>query len=460
MATIHQKFTGDAAQLEKEIEKLRRDYIKLQEQMGRNTAAAKKSAEQAEQSSKSVSRFATTAVQNVASMAAGWLSVSAGISAATKALADYQQQEERGRNETDKLAEARKQLLQVSQGDFKELEKRADAASVRFGIDRVTSRNLLFTARSEGFEADFEKVAALNPITNPESAARIAGQVRTMFDKENLDTMSVINAVLKGARDSRLNIDQLTAALPQAGEGGRQQGATLDETVAASAVLASVFKSGETAGDRLKMLMSKMATNQTTAGRGLLGGLDAIQSMSRQDREKFLGDSTELRAAYAAATDMEDRIRAQTAAVRESRVSATGTNRLLQEYYSDPTLLQSTLTRGQAAAADIASENRLSEDANQFQAFRDFVNRRMTDENWSSISRFGVNRGLDAMWMRYGSDVDNTTIGRTAIGQQFLEEQKRQTEELIKSLSNIDNNTRRSAQIPSAAQRNVHQEAD
>jgi len=35
VATIHQKFTGDAAQLEKEIEKLRKDYIKLQEQMGK-----------------------------------------------------------------------------------------------------------------------------------------------------------------------------------------------------------------------------------------------------------------------------------------------------------------------------------------------------------------------------------------------------------------------------------------
>lgn len=527
MATIHQKFTGDAGQLEKEIEKLRAQQIKLEEQMGKTAKTgveANKALQEQVRAGVNLSKqlvkenetlsqqhyrmktelkaawltgkissseyadgllqldkrlrntlenikkqklalqekgtAVTSLVGSVASVAAGWLSVGAGISAATRALTEYQQQEERGRSETARLAQARRELLQVSQGDFAQLEQRADNAAAAYGVDRATAREVLFTARSEGFESDYENIVRLAPVMDPRSAARIAGQVRTLFDREQLPVMGAVNAVAQGANYSRLSIDEMTAALPQAGEGGRQQGATLDETVAGIAVLSSVFRTGETTADRLKALMSRMATNPATAGRGFLGGLDVVQGMSQRDRDRFLGENAEVRAAYTAATDMEERIREQVVAVRNARVQSSAVNDRLGEYYSNPILLQDTVTRGQTAAGNTASEQRLSENANEFQAFREFVNRRMTDENWSGISRFAVNRGLDAMWMRYGSDVDGTTIGRTAIGQQFLEEQRRQTQELIRNLTQIENNTRRSSQIPAGAQRNVHQEAD
>jgi len=523
MATIHQKFTGDAGQLEKEIEKLRAQQIKLEEQLGKTAKTgveankalqeqvragvnlSKQLVKENETLSQQHFRMKTelkaawltgkissgeyadgllaldkrlqknletirkqkealkntgdttnSLVGSVASMAAGWLSVGAAISAATRALAEYQEKEERGRNETTKLTDARKELLQVSQGDFEQLEKRADAAATKYGVDRVTARQVLFTARSEGFESDYENIVKMAPLMDPRSAARIAGQVRTLFDKEQLTSMGAINAVAQGSNYSRLSIDEMTAALPQAGEGGRQQGATLDETVAGIAVLSSVFKSGETTGDRLKMLMSKMAINTSTAGKGLLGGLDTIQAMSPRDREKFLGDSQELRAAYTAATDMEGKIREQVGAVRDARLQSTATDRLLGEYYNNPILRQDTLTRGQVVASDIASEQQLSQNANEFKAFREFVNRRMTNEGYSSIAQFGVNRGLDAMWLRNGSDVDGTISGKTGIGKQFIETMKRQEE----FLREIEKNTGRSAQVPSGAQRNVHQEAD
>lgn len=521
--TIHQKWTGDVSVLEKEMEKLRAQQIKLQEQLAKTPKVgveANKALQEQVRAGVNLSkqlvkenetlsqqhyrmktelkaawltgkitskeyadgllvldkRLKTTLdtirkqkaalqdkgqtinsmVGSVASVATGWLSVGAGISAATQALTEYQRQEERGRNETTKLAEARKELLQVSQGDFAQLERRADAAAVAYGVDRATAREVLFTARSEGFESDYENIVQLAPLMDPRSAARIAGQVRTLFDKEQLSSMGAINAVAQGSNYSRLSIDEMTAALPQAGEGGRQQGATLDETVAGIAVLSSVFKSGETTGDRLKMLMSKMAINPATAGRGLLGGLDVVQGMSEADRNRFLGDSQELRAAFAAATDMEGKIREQVAAVRDARLQSTQTNERLAEFYNNPVLMQDLLTRGQTVATDISSERQLSQSANEFQGLREFTNREMMNQNWSSFSQWFVNRGLDGMWFRHGSNVEGTRTGDTSFGREYLEVLRQQKE----ALQVIQTNTGRSAQVPAGAQRNVHQEAD
>lgn len=527
MATIHQKFTGDAGQLEKEIEKLRAQQIKLEEQMGKTAKTgveankalqeqvragvnlSKQLVKENETLSQQHYRMKTELkaawltgkisskeyadgllhldkrlqqnlenikkqklevkgntsatselVGTIGKAAAGWFAIGNAISFATQSLQKYKELEQQGRSETQKLTDARKELLQVSQGDFAQLEQRADNASKTFGVDRVTAREVLFTARSEGFESDYENIVKMAPLMDPRSAARIAGQVRTLFDKEQLPVMGAINAVAQGSNYSRLSIDEMTAALPQAGEGGRQQGATLDETVAGIAVLSSVFKSGETTGDRLKMLMSKMAINPATAGKGLLGGLDTIQGMSVRDREKFLGDSQELRAAYTAATDMEGKIREQVGAVRDARLKSTATGNLLQEYYSNPVLLQDTLARRSKFASEIQSEQSFSQDANQYQAFRDFKNRQMVRDGWSAPAMSAVNTVLDASWAVSGSDVDDSFLSKTPIGRKFLEEQKRQTQELIKNLTQIESNTRRSSQVPAGAQRNVHQEAD
>jgi len=523
MATIHQKFTGDAGQLEKEIEKLRAQQVKLEEQLGKTAKtgveANKALQEQVragvnlskqlvkenetlsqqhfrmktelkaawltgkissgeyadgllaldkrlqknlenirkqKEALKNTGDTTSSLVGSVASMAAGWLSVGAAISAATSALNEYQQQEERGRSETTKLAQARKELLQVSQGDFEQLEKRADAAATKYGVDRSTAREVLFTARSEGFEQDYEKIVQLAPLMDPRSAARIAGQVRTLFDKEQLTSMGAINAVAQGSNYSRLSIDEMTASLPQAAQGGRIQGAQLDETVAGLAVLSSVFKTGETAAERMNIFMTKMSQNKVAGGKGFLGGLDAIQAMSPKDREKFLGDNSELRIAYAAASDMESKIREQVVATRDARLKSTATNERLSEFYNQPAMMQDLLTRSQVVSADVASERGFSANSNEFVGLREFANKQMTDQGYSAAARFGINRGLDMLWMLNGSDVDGSSTGKTGIGQQFLKAMEHQR----KLLEEVSKNTGRSAQVPSAAQRNVHQEAD
>jgi hypothetical protein len=63
---------------------------------------------------------------------------------------------------------------------------------------------------------------------------------------------------LKAARDSRLNFEQIAQALPGAAEGGAVAKATAEETLATLSVLASRFKSGETAADRIKAFSSKV----------------------------------------------------------------------------------------------------------------------------------------------------------------------------------------------------------
>lgn len=153
-----------------------------------------------------------------------------------------------------------RRLLQVSNDaeDFQQLRGTADQLAKDYGIDRDQARNLVFSARSEGFESSAGFIAQNQQVIDVESQAQVAGQIPALFKKEGLTAEQAINATLSGATESRLSFEQIGSALPGAAEGGALAGASSTETVAALSVLASRFKSAETAADRLKAFTSKV----------------------------------------------------------------------------------------------------------------------------------------------------------------------------------------------------------
>jgi hypothetical protein len=382
--------------------------------------------------------FGENATAKIAQMATGWVSVQSAVRFATEAVRQYNEERDKGKSETESLKDARRRLFQVSDDDFGQLEQRADNAAQMFGVDRALARNVLFAARSEGFEDDYEKIIAMTPVIDPQASGTVAGQVRKLFTSENLDAGEAVAGVLRGAKSSRLDFEGLTRALPQVGEGGRAQGAGFDESIAAVSVLASVFKTGETTGDRLKAFLSKLSLNEETKGLGLIGGYDALQNMSQEDRKKFLGESQELNAVYSALNEFAPAIREQTKEIADAR--SGGVSGLMDEYYKQPALVSLMKSDIENVKNNVLLENNFSGGRSDQLALRQFMDNQSIERGDSPFVRYAGNLFLDA----YESINGNTGA---AVGEANQNNFNKRHEELLEAqervMKDIAENTKR-----------------
>lgn len=383
---------------------------------------------------------------------AGVVSIATAFSAARSAMNEFNEERNRGMQQTATLDESRSRLLQVSRGDFAQLESRADKAATTFGIDRSVARQVLFDARSSGYESDYEQVMALSPVMSPEAAGKISGKVRTLFGRENLTTTQAISTVMNAAETSDASIEDVTRALPIVGEGGRQINATLAESAAALATLSPVFKSTEGAAERLKMLASKMSLDKRTDDKGLVGGFLALQALPAKEREKFLGDSVELNSAYAAMEENIGMIQTRTSSNQTAQQTDLAATRL-QEYYQNPLLKQSRLTKGSEIEREIAAEQS-SLVQQQNKAYQDFL----TGQASSGAAGY---TGLNGWFMRMGASLDSWR-GVNHSDQLFDSSSAKQDyqKQQAEKLGEISGYLEKTSTIPAGAQRNVNQERD
>jgi hypothetical protein len=79
--------------------------------------------------------------------------------------------------------------------------------------------------------------------------------------------------------------------------------------LAVLSVLASEFKSGDTAADRIKMFATRAGISEEFAGQGILGPLEKLMAMDEQTRRAYLGDSQELNVAYVKMSENIDLIK-------------------------------------------------------------------------------------------------------------------------------------------------------
>lgn len=297
-------------------------------------------------------------------------------------------EQEKGKAAIDKTQETERRLRQVTTPEeFLRVRAQTEQMSVTSGVPLPDVQRVMFSAISEGFRDAVPDIIAANQIISPESAAGVAGQVPALF-KGQINAMEAVTMTLKAAEQSRLDFEQIARAIPGAAEGGAIAGASPEETMAFVSVLASRFKSGDTASDRIKTLATKIGTDQgspgmtdaefqqkmdaeaarvdaaqktlrskeervadlesqlakaktnqrkeeiavqldrakrdvdefdrrklefktpqrtqgraSVAGLGLTGGLKKLMTMSEADLNDFLGDSSELRAAYQIAAE-------------------------------------------------------------------------------------------------------------------------------------------------------------
>lgn len=270
----------------------------------------------------------------VAKLAAGYMSWQAGLQLAGDALRYVQQETEKAKGSQDALVDQRRALVQVAsdEGDLQQMIARADAAAAKFGVARETAYQVMFQARSEGFETQYEDVMRFAPVVAPTSAAGVAGQVPGLFKQtEALTSEQAISGTLLAAQQSRLSFEEIARAMPQAAEGMAIAKGSFAETAGVLSVLASRFKSGETAADRIKAFTTKLGISEEFGGRGLVGGFEALQAADAETRAEFLGDSNELNAVFQILSEELPTVKARIAAVASEVKTAAGGGESLAE---------------------------------------------------------------------------------------------------------------------------------
>ncbi len=223
-----------------------------------------------EKSGKSFESFGNKAKNQILGIAGAYLSINKAIETVIALNRKVIDTNREVFNSLRKTQSGDARLLQVASGatqeekqaDFEAMRSRADKLSADYGLDREEARQLVFSARSEGFESSLDFIAKNRQAINVQAQAGVAGQLPTLFSGQGLTPEQAISGTLVGAQQSRLDFEQLSRALPGAAEGGALQGASAEETIAAVSVMASAFKSGDQAGDRFKALATKLSLDQ------------------------------------------------------------------------------------------------------------------------------------------------------------------------------------------------------
>jgi hypothetical protein len=246
-----------------------------------------------------LSKYVSLTSLHVTSLIGNLGGIQTAIELATSSWELYRQAQQAALKSQEGLGDENRRLIQVAKDptDLANMQKRSDLASMRYGVARDVSRDVLFSARSEGFESDFEKVIEAAPVVDPRAAATVAGKVPTLF-QGRIKPIEAVNLGLRAAQESNLNFEQLATSLPTAAEGGALVGASPQELFAVQAVLASRFKSADTSADRIKTFASTAGIDPRLAGKGIIGSYEAIKAMPQEERDEYLGKNMELNAVY------------------------------------------------------------------------------------------------------------------------------------------------------------------
>lgn len=285
------KLLRGMAQLEKKTEDLKRKLAevgKTGRKAGDDTARSmKKATEQG---------FGGSALTKVGAFALKLGSVTTAVAGITAGLRFMQSESAAALNTLRSLGDARRRLNQIatSPEDLRALDERSSSLSKEFGVKPNVVKNLIFSARSEGFEPSVDFILRNKQVIDVATQATLAGQIPGLFPGSGLTSKESINLALVAAQQSRLNVEQITSGLPSVSTGAGLAGSSPEETFALLSVLAGRLASGQQAADRGKAFGTKVGITPGFQGLGIVGAFKKLQGGTEEDRRKFLGESQEL----------------------------------------------------------------------------------------------------------------------------------------------------------------------
>ena len=267
--------------------------------------------------------FGPGAIEKVKAFATAWISVSAAVGMVRTAMAAVGEEQKAALSSLQSQALPERRLAQIAAdpGDLDAMINKSDELAKRYGIARDAARELVFSAKSEGFYEDIDFVARASRVVDTASSSKLAGSLGRLFAGEGLNIEQRLSAVLAAAGTSAFDFETVGANVQKSASTTMAAGADMAETLAANATLANMI--GDTAGDRIKAFASMASMKPELAGKGLIGSVEAITAMDEETRKKTLGGSMEVNEAYRLMRDAMTDLKTMTAAVR-SDLQATG----------------------------------------------------------------------------------------------------------------------------------------
>lgn len=497
MGTIQQKFTGDASQLEREIEKLRMQQIKYEEQIKRITEESKKSADKQKEMLTGLGGGVERGISSLVKLAAGWMSVNTAISLVNKSIDDNAQRNERARLASLSVADAQAGvILNLGAGDdankqaflnqIGQLTKRTGfgsqvpilnaAASILSATGSDQSKTLsILGAATPLFKANPDQlpvfggvvgdVMKATGISDPNAAVAFALSIQGQSRFESLGGMKNVTPVLAGASIGF--------------RGDRQRNA-----LEAAALFAAVGgELGDPEGGTTKTAVLKLIENIATATGGegtLFEGLAKVQAdpKLRKGFKEFEGQAKLLMESIVSDPNSQGFRAAQTArsflsadpalALETSRQVQSLTESLIAsstEARAAGAIEGGQLTSGRPTIGSVRSILK-----NALEANVPFLNR------IGEMSRFDISAGSPEQAIETAVSILSGQIGvssrsgsfaRTGIEREreqsraaALEEQLQILMQMRDELKKINNNTGKVANIPAGAQKDAHQERD
>ena len=242
--------------------------------------------------------FGSGALASLNQYAVGLGSLATVVGIFRGAMQQAKAETEGAMNAVNALVESRKRLNQVgtSVADIDTQNVLADRLAEQYGVPRDQAKTLLFSARSEQFsgsEDTIMRLAAANVLDLP-SSIQSAGTVRGIFDKKITPEQAIV-ATLVGAETSKLSAEQFAAEMPKIASMAKEIGATPEEAMATLSVIAT---QSPRAAEYASTLFGTILQHEDLADKGIVGSVQALQAMPKEERAAVLGTSKEVVAAY------------------------------------------------------------------------------------------------------------------------------------------------------------------
>ena len=333
MASVVVTMSGDEARLWRAQQKIYDQQLKLENKFKSTEKASEQAGRAASTSFDKTTSSIGKLSASLVTYASGVATITGAVALLGKAWTFVVDERKEVLRQLERTAPQDRRLLQVSSNaqEFEQLRTQADQLAGQFGVDRATVREVIFSAVSENFRDAVPAIIAANQVVDPVSAAGVAGQGPALF-KGTIGALEAVNLTLKAAQASRLDFEQIAKSLPQAAEGGSIAKATAEETLAVLSVLASEFKSGDTAADRIKMFATRAGISEEFAGKGIIEPLEKLMAMDEKARRAYLGDSQELNVAYVKLAENIELIKKRVQEFSQERVDfAAGGGMLAQQ---------------------------------------------------------------------------------------------------------------------------------
>lgn len=321
--------------------------------------------------------FGQKAIARIGTFAASVVSARTAVDFLTSSLNDLKQARTEAIETQISLQDSQKLLAQVApSGQLEQLEKRAD--SVAGSITRTESRELMFSAISEGWDEMFEYVAGLDPLVDANIAGKVAGKTTNLY-KGQLSREQTFEAVLAAARGSEASFEDIGSVTTTVAQSASNIGASPSEQLATLASLTSKFTSPEQAATRINRLAAKFDIQGESFGiddtRGLLAAVKQLQEMPTEQREKFLGKDVEVNQAFNAVLELTEDIRGRMSEIQDA-IDKTGTDEQLSkvaidQIMADPVRRKAFDLQRERVKTELANEERFAEEGADAEILRE-----------------------------------------------------------------------------------------